>query len=266
MVPPIDSENDLESLKKLVLLSSKMLYAPNEITEVPIEFSQGGHVSARLPQGDRFMIAAYIRGDGRTFLNDLTLEDIVTVDLDGNVQEPGRKPVGEVIIHSAVYKARPDVNSVVHVHPFWSTTLSIAGKRILPVGTSYGHYFPDGVPLLDTGFGWLVTEEHGRALARALGPGNAVVHKGHGIVVGEKSVYDSVVTTVALELLAKQQAHASLLGSPRPYSREEMQAYYDRAGGKMWKGSARARWLWYERRLREKGMALESKKVKGFKG
>ena len=37
-----------------------------------MEFSQGGHVSVRLPEGDKFLISAYIRENGRTFLNDLT--------------------------------------------------------------------------------------------------------------------------------------------------------------------------------------------------
>ena len=251
----MSSSDKIPRLKESVILSSKMLYAPNEITEVPIEFSQGGHVSVRHPEGDRFLVAAYIRGDGRTFLNDLTPDDIIIVDLDGNSLEPDKKPVGEVVIHSSIYKARRDVQSVIHVHPFWSTTLSIAGRQILPVGSSQGHYFPDGVPMFDTGFGWLVIDEHGEKLVKALGSGKAVVHKGHGIVVAGESVHDTVVTTVALEMLAKQQAYASLLGSPEPYSRKDMENYYRHTGSKMWGSSSRARWLWYERRLKEKGLA-----------
>lgn len=232
-----------------------MLYAPNEITEVPIEFSQGGHVSIRLPEGDNFLVAAYIRGDGSTFLNDITPENIILVDLYGKPLDPSMKPVGEVVIHSSIYRSRPDVNSVIHVHPFWSTTLSIAGKQILPVGTSQGHYFPDGVPLLDTGFGWLVTDEHGEQLAKALGAGNTLVHKGHGIVVAAKNVYDAVVMTVAMEQQAQQQAYASLMGTPKPYSRHEIEKYYRTSSGRMWNSSSRARWLWYGRRLKEKGLA-----------
>ena len=249
-----DSANEIEALKNLLIVSSKMLYAPNQITEVPMEFSQGGHVSVRLPEGDKFLISAYIRGNGRTFLNDLTASDILTVDLDGNPVGSPMKPVGEVIIHSSIYKARPDVKSVIHVHPFWATTLSIAGKPILPVGTSFGHYFPDGVPLLDNGFGWLVIEEHGEQIVNAMGSGNALVHKGHGIVVAGQSVEETVVKSVALEQLAQQQAYASMLGTPIPYSRKEIEAYYSHTGNRMWGGNPRARWLWYERRLKEKGL------------
>jgi L-ribulose-5-phosphate 4-epimerase len=249
-----DSKSDIEALKNLIIVSSKMLYAPNEITEVPMEFSQGGHVSVRLPEGDKFLIAAYIRANGRTFLNDLTPSDVLTVDLEGRSLEPGMKPVGEVIIHSSIYKARPDIKSVIHVHPFWATTLSIAGKQVLPVGTSFGHYFPDGVPMLDNGFGWLVIEEHGEQIVQAMGSGNALVHKGHGIVVAGESVEETVVKSVALEQLAQQQAYASMLGTLKPYSRREIEAYYAQTGDRMWRGSARARWLWYERRLKEKGL------------
>jgi L-ribulose-5-phosphate 4-epimerase len=246
--------DDRDALKDLIIRASKMLYAPNGVTEEPIEFSQGGHVSIRLAEGNRFLIAAYIRGDGRTFLNDLTGDTILMVDLDGKAVESDTRPVGEVIIHSSIYKARPNVRSVVHVHPFWATTLSIAGRRILPVGTSHGHFFPDGVPVLDTGFGWLINEEHGDLLVRALGAGNAIVHKGHGIVVAEENVYDAVETTVALELLAKQQAYASMLGTATPYSREEIEGYFHRVGERMWNRDGYKRWLWYERLLKEKGL------------
>jgi L-ribulose-5-phosphate 4-epimerase len=255
MTTETTAPDEIEQLKSLIILASKMLYAPNDITEVPIEMSQGGHVSIRSPQRDQFLVAAYIRGNGRTFLNDITSEDIIRVDLNGNSLEPGMKPVGEVIIHSSIYKARTDVNSVIHVHPFWATALSIAGKQVLPVGTSQGHYFPDGVPMLDTGFGWLVTDEHGKQLAKALGGGNTLVHKGHGIIVAEKSVYEAVVTTVAMEQQAKQQAYASLLGVVKPYTREEIESYYRASSGRIWTGSSRARWHWYERRLKEKGLA-----------
>ncbi|HEY7166267.1 MAG TPA: class II aldolase/adducin family protein [Candidatus Binatia bacterium] len=248
------ADTDITTLKNLVIVSSKMLYAPNQITEVPMEFSQGGHVSVRLPDGDRFLIAAYIRRDGRTFLNDLTPEDVLTVDLNGKPVESGMKPVGEVVIHSWIYKSRPEIKSVIHVHPFWATTLSIAGKQILPVGTSFGHYFPDGVPLLDTGFGWLVIEEHGEQIVKAMGSTNVLVHKGHGIVVAGDSVEETVVKSVALEQLAQQQAYANMLGTPKPYTRQEMEAYYAHTGDRMWASSPRARWLWYERRLKEKGL------------
>lgn len=248
------SKEQIDEIKRLIVTASRMLYAPNGITEEPLEFSQGGHVSIRHPDGDRFFVVEYIRGDGRTFLNDLTPDDLLTVALDGKPVETGRRPVGEVVIHSAIYKARPDVNSVIHVHPFWATTLSIAGKSLQCVGTTWGGHFPNGVPMFDTGFGWLVTDEHGERTVEALGSGAAVVHKGHGIVVAESSVYDAVETTVAVECLAKQQAYASLLGSPQAYTLADIEAYYREAGGKMWARTSQKRWLWYVRRLQEKGL------------
>ena len=67
-------------------------------------------------------------------------------------------------------------------------------------------------------------------------------------------MYESMLTAVVLELLAKQQAHASILGSAKAYTRDEMEKYYSRIGSRMWEGSPRKRWLWYERPLREKGL------------
>jgi hypothetical protein len=73
-------------------------------------------------------------------------------------------------------------------------------------------------------------------------------------VVAEANVYDAIETTVAVEVLAKQQAYAALLGTPAPYSRDEIEGYFRRVGEQMWSRSGYKRWLWYERRLREKGL------------
>ncbi len=57
-------------------------------------------------------------------------DDIVVCDLDGNVLEGTRKPTIETGLHLAIYKARPDVNAVVHTHPMYSTVFSCIGENI----------------------------------------------------------------------------------------------------------------------------------------
>ncbi len=62
----------------------------------------------------------------------------------------------------------------------------------------------------------------------------------------------SVLLGQSLPQQAKQQAHASMLGSPKPYTRKDMEDYYRQTGSKMWGSSPRARWLWYGRPQRER--------------
>ena len=60
----------------------------------------------------------------------LTVADIVAVDLDGNLLEGNDRPPLEYHIHAELYRARPDVNAVMHTHPQWSTFLTMVGEQI----------------------------------------------------------------------------------------------------------------------------------------
>lgn len=60
----------------------------------------------------------------------VTQDDIVVCDLDGNVVEGTKKPTIETGLHLAIYKARPEVNAVVHTHPMYSMVFSCCGEDI----------------------------------------------------------------------------------------------------------------------------------------
>ena len=55
----------------------------------------------------------------------LTVDDICTIDMDGNVVEGRGKPPLEFHLHCGVYRARADARAVVHAHPKWSTFLTV---------------------------------------------------------------------------------------------------------------------------------------------
>ncbi|HYZ44239.1 MAG TPA: class II aldolase/adducin family protein, partial [Xanthobacteraceae bacterium] len=92
-----------------------------------------GHVSARIPGTDHVLILGHIHSEGRSLI-DTDVDDIVTVDLDGNWLEGRIEPVDERYLHLEIMKERPDVTSVVHAHPTYATAFGIAGVNILPVG------------------------------------------------------------------------------------------------------------------------------------
>jgi L-fuculose-phosphate aldolase len=89
-----------------------------------------GNLSVRLPDGDRVLIKA----TGRS-LGDLTEADVLAVTLDGALIAAGADPVGarpskEMGFHLAIYRRRPDVGAVVHLHPPY--TLVFAADGSLP--------------------------------------------------------------------------------------------------------------------------------------
>ena len=86
-----------------------------------------GHASARRDAG------AFYINSGASVRGALTADDIVTVDLNGNLVEGSAKPPLEFHIHSEIYRARPDVHAVMHTHPQWSTFLTMTGVAYKPV-------------------------------------------------------------------------------------------------------------------------------------
>ncbi|MGH8430085.1 MAG: class II aldolase/adducin family protein, partial [Solimonas sp.] len=74
-----------------------------------------GHVSCRIGGTERVLILGHIHAEGRN-LADTDVEDIVTIDIEGNPVEGRIEPVDERFAHTEVYKARPDVQAVAHAH------------------------------------------------------------------------------------------------------------------------------------------------------
>jgi L-fuculose-phosphate aldolase len=225
--------SEIDGCKQKILIASRILYAPNGITDVQEGFS--GHVSRRLPGGESYVVAGHTHVEGRSTL-DVGYEDLVVVDMETGTRLEGSQPLlGENVIHTGVYRARGDVNSVIHVHPFWCTVLSLVETPIL------------GLPVFFTGRSQIESEEDGDALGEALGDGSAILLPGHGIVTVGESVEQACMLTASLDEKAKILFYALLLGKvPQEYSELLMRPP---------KASIESdSWRWYEEKLREKGL------------
>ena len=85
-----------------------------------------GHISVRLPDDPtRFYMKAHSLG-----LDEITLDNIITIDLEGNVVAGTARRHSEVYIHSEIFKARSDVHCVLHTHPPYSIALSASGRSL----------------------------------------------------------------------------------------------------------------------------------------
>ena len=226
----------VDGFKQKILIASRVLYAPNGVTDVQGSFS--GHVSCRLPGGDSFVVAGHTHLEGRSTL-DVGYEDLVVVDMETGERLEGTQPLlGENVIHTGVYRARRDVNCVIHVHPFWCTVFSLVEGPGL------------GLPVYFSGRSQVESQEDGDALGRALGGDSAILLPGHGVVTVGETVEQACMLTTFLEEQAKKLFHASLLGKvPRRYAEILM---------KPPKASIESdTWLWYQEKLREKGIYPE---------
>src|SRR5256885_1212519 len=89
----------------------------------------GGHVSLRIPDSDLILITP---GGGLDKLK-LTADHMVTMDAAGKHVGGPYSPPLEWPIHTAVHAARPELDSVAHLHPHWSTIFAISKRPLEPV-------------------------------------------------------------------------------------------------------------------------------------
>ena len=174
-----------------------------------------GHCSARR-DGNSFYI-----NSGASIRGALTVDEIVTVDLDGNLVEGSARPPLEFHIHSEVYRARPDVNAVAHTHPRWSTFLTMVGAKFKPV-YAQGVLLGD-IPIMDSALS-VNTKPMGEKLAAALGHRPAVLLKAHGGVVVGANLVECFALAAYVEENAYRQYMAMQIGEPYVLSDAEQQA------------------------------------------
>jgi ribulose-5-phosphate 4-epimerase/fuculose-1-phosphate aldolase len=184
-----------------------------------------GHSSARLPGTNRIFIRA--RGPGELGVRFTTPDQVIEVDLDGKpVQknDKGLEAPMEVFIHTSIYKARPEVNAVVHVHPLPVVLFTITRKTLLPL---YGAYDPASAKLAIKGIPTYPrsilcdTPERGDELAAAMGQSDCCMMRGHGISTAGVNVEEASLTAIHLTNLAEVNYQANLLGDPHPIPQDE---------------------------------------------
>jgi L-ribulose-5-phosphate 4-epimerase len=211
----------LQHETKVVALKKRLAKVHRIITAGGLWPLTKGHVSCRVPDTDHVLILGHIHSEGRS-LADTDVDDIVTVDLEGNFVEGRIEAVDERFAHTEVYKARPDVKAVAHAHPSIATAFGIAGVEILPVGNR-GAIFAPRVPIL-TFDKQIDTPERGRMVVQTLGQGCAVVLKNHGVVVTSDTIENVCITLFSLEETAQLHWRAAQLGKVEPVSNSEVRS------------------------------------------
>ncbi len=174
-----------------------------------------GHCSIRRDGGSFYI------NSGASMRGALTVDDIVGVDLNGNLVDGSAKPPLEFHIHSEIYRARPDVNAVMHTHPKWSTFITMTGTKYKPV-YAQGVLLGD-MPLMDTPMS-VNTKPMGERLAATLGQGPAVLLKAHGVVAVGADIVECFALAAYVEENAYRQYMAMQIGDPYVFSPEEQKA------------------------------------------
>ena len=170
-----------------------------------------GHVSVRVPDDhSAFFMKAHSIG-----LDEITLENILTIGMDGEVIAGTAKRHSEVYIHSEIYRARPDVQAVIHTHSTYSVAFSCTGRPLRPLCQG-GAAFAGALPVFTGTIDLIRSAELGRGVAAALGSHAAVLLKNHGVVMAARSLEEAVVLLVMLENATHVQLLAEAAGDLAP--------------------------------------------------
>ena len=176
-----------------------------------------GHVSARSGEGSTYLMKR--KGLG---LNEVTPDDILTLDLEGK-KVAGKGEVHlEAVLHTEAYQARPDVGAVIHSHPPYATALAGSHARLAFVNHD-AVLFPDGLGVFDETVGLITGPEQASAVAAALGARRAVLMRNHGVLIVGEDVPWAVLAGLALERAVRIQVIASALGDLYPIPPAEVE-------------------------------------------
>src|SRR5690606_2448675 len=140
---------------------------------------------------------------------------LLVVDGAGKVLSGGGRVFSEIGLHLAIYRARRDVNAVVHAHPPKATGLSVAGSRLLETP-----FLPEAIVSLGPSVPTVPFAPPGDAAARALEPFlgayDAVLLENHGVLAWGKDVEQAYLRLELVEHLARIALVAEQAGGVRP--------------------------------------------------
>ena len=164
-----------------------------------------GHVTARKAGADCMHMNAHDLG-----LGEIEPANVLLIDFNGQVLAGTGRKHSEYPIHSEIYRAYPDINCVIHTHPFYSIIVGATDGRIKAISHE-GSMFA-GIPLYKKTSLLIQSPEAGRSVADRLRGHRALLMQNHGIVTVGESLEEATVYAVLLERAAKMQVLAAMAG------------------------------------------------------
>lgn len=151
---------------------------------------------------------------------DMGPEDMVVIDLEGNVVEGKYKPSSDTPTHLVLYKTFKDIQGIVHTHAPWTVTFAQAGEPIPALGTTHADYFYGSIPctrsLTKEEIEGAYEEETGHVIVETIGKNNpmdipGIVVKSHGPFSWGTSPENAVYNAVVMEKVAEMAYHTLIL-------------------------------------------------------
>lgn len=172
-----------------------------------------GHVSARIPDSDLFLMTP------RISLALVRESQLITMNLKGELIEGNHPAPFEAWLHTAIMKAKPGINAITRIHARVANMFSVTDRKLEPVH-NHGSFFAGGVPVFHKP-DLITTQKLGEEVVQALRDGPAVLLRGNGQVTVGRTIPEAVMMAIYLEEAAEILYGALQIGTPIPLTPDE---------------------------------------------
>lgn len=200
----------MEKERNLVVEYGKKLVTEN-LTD-----GTGGNISIYDPEQGLMCISP----SGMDYFS-IKPEDVVVMNLDGEIVDGDKKPSSEKDLHIQMYKHKPGMTAAVHTHSMFCTVLACLGEPICSVHYVLADAATDVVPV--TPYLTYGSKELAVAAAETIGDAKATLLANHGFISVGKDINDAFGIARECEWVAQIQWRCKSVGTPNILSREEME-------------------------------------------
>ena len=195
-----------------------VLEAARQMAELGLVVGAGGNVSLRIP-AETPLVA--ITPTQRSY-KELTPGEVPILSLAGEVVQEGLAPSTEMSLHLEMYRTRADVGAVIHCHPPHATAYAVAGLEIPPIVDELVVLV--GGPVRVAEYAFPGTQELASHACRAMGEGNAVLLRNHGLLAVGKDLEETLNVCHLVENTARVFLLAHSVGRAHPLPPEAVEA------------------------------------------
>lgn len=187
-------------------IREELIYYGNKLIETAMTLGTGGNLSVF----DREAGLMYITPSGIEF-DLIEPDDIVVLDLEGQIQSGHRKPSSEWAMHLIFYQNRTDIDAVIHAHTTYSTVFACLNE---PLPASHYMLAVAGADVRCAPYAGYGTKELAQHAYEHMIDRRAVLLANHGIIAGERSLKHTFNVLEEVEYCAKIHILARSIGTP----------------------------------------------------
>jgi len=197
-----------------------VLEAAREMLEKGLVTGTVGNVSQRLPpEGKRELLA--ITPSSR-YYDSLGVDDIQVIDFEARPVEGDLPPSVETALHIGIYRARKNINAVIHTHPVFASAISVAGLDIPAILDDQVAFLGGEIKL--AGHALAGSQQQVASVLTALADRNAVLLPNHGAVGVGRTMRDAFTACELTEKTARIYLLALSAGRANPLPAEALEA------------------------------------------